>query len=167
MQITVGGLPIPSSAPLFLAVLSAHVVAGIVCVIAGAVAALSRKRPSRHPRAGTVYFWSLLVAVVAMFALAVTRWREDRILVIIGASALVAAVIGRSAMRRGGAIPRHIIGMGTSYTLMLVAFYVDNGAHLPLWRDLPPVTYWALPLCIGTVVMAFAVYRHRWTRRIR
>ena len=30
----------------------------------------------------------------------------------------------------------HITGMGTSYVLLLTAFYVDNGKNLPLWRDL-------------------------------
>jgi carbon starvation protein CstA len=165
MQITVNGIPIPSSAPLFLGVLAVHVVAGVVAVIAGAVAALSAKRPSRHPRAGTVYFWALSIAVGTMLLLALIRWSEDRVLVAIGGTALLSALVGRSAIRRSGSpVARHVIGMGTSYTLMLVAFYVDNGAHLPVWRDLPPVTYWVAPLTIGAAVIGLAVYRHRDTR---
>jgi hypothetical protein len=27
--------------------------------------------------------------------------------------------------------------MGLSYILMLIAFYVDNGKQLPLWKDQP------------------------------
>lgn len=165
-QVTIAGLPIPSSAPLFLGVLFVHVAAGLTCVIAGAVAALSAKRPPRHPRAGTVYFWSLLVAVVSMFVLALTRWSEDRVLVGIGLTSFAAAFTARASMRHHGRakLARHIVGMGASYTLLLVAFYVDNGAHLPIWRDLPPAMYWALPLTVGAALTAFAVYRHSTAR---
>ena len=141
---------------------SVHVGAGLLCVFAGAIAALSPKRAPRHPRAGTVYFWSLVVAVVTMFLLGVTRWSEDRVLVAIGLASLTAALVGRIAIRRAGApANRHVIGMGTSYTLLLVAFYVDNGAHLPLWRTLPPVTYWAIPAGFGALIVSWAAYRHR------
>jgi hypothetical protein len=33
--------------------------------------------------------------------------------------------------------------------LLLIAFYVDNGKQLPVWKDLPHVTYWLLPLLSG------------------
>ena len=39
--------------------------------------------------------------------------------------------------------------MGLSYILMLVAFYVDNGKQLPLWKDLPHFTYWLIPMAVG------------------
>jgi hypothetical protein len=31
----------------------------------------------------------------------------------------------------------HFASMGLSYTLMLSAFYVENGKHLPLWAEYP------------------------------
>jgi hypothetical protein len=31
--------------------------------------------------------------------------------------------------------------MGLSYVLMLIAFYVDNGKQLPIWKDLPHFGY--------------------------
>jgi hypothetical protein len=31
----------------------------------------------------------------------------------------------------------HVTAMGVSYIVLLTAFYVDNGPHLPLWRSLP------------------------------
>jgi hypothetical protein len=40
-------------------------------------------------------------------------------------------------------------GMGLSYILMLVAFYVDNGKQLPLWKDLPHFMYWLIPMVVG------------------
>jgi len=51
--------------------------------------------------------------------------------------------------------------MGGSYVLMLTAFYVDNGKSLPLWRDLPTLTYWLLPAAVGAPLIARAIARHR------
>jgi hypothetical protein len=59
--IVVLGIPIPSSSPVFLTVVAVHVMAGLGCVIAGAIAMLSAKRIGRHPSAGTVYYWNLVV----------------------------------------------------------------------------------------------------------
>jgi hypothetical protein len=50
--------------------------------------------------------------------------------------------------------------MGTSYVLLLVAFYVDNGTQLPIWKDLPHFTYWLLPIAAGAPLIARAVLRH-------
>jgi len=43
---------------------------------------------------------------------------------------------------------------------MLIAFYVDNGRQLPVWKDLPPVTYWLLPLALGLPLILWALFRH-------
>jgi hypothetical protein len=59
--INVAGLEIPSDSPIFLAALGVHVLAGISCVGAGVVAMLSGKRPGRHPRFGTIYYYCLSV----------------------------------------------------------------------------------------------------------
>jgi hypothetical protein len=48
--INVAGIEIPSSDPVFLAVVGVHVLLGIVCTITGIVAMLSVKRSGRHPR---------------------------------------------------------------------------------------------------------------------
>jgi hypothetical protein len=59
----------------------------------------------------------------------------------------------------------HITGMGSSYVLLIVAFYVDNGRNLPIWKYLPPVVYWLLPSAIGGVLIARALLRHPLARR--
>ena len=89
--VVVLGIPIPSSSPVFLSIVAVHVVAGLVCTIAGIGAMLTSKRAGRHPS---------------------RLWR--------------------------GWLRLHIAGMAVSYILLLTAFYVDNGPHLPLWRSLPP-----------------------------
>src|SRR5215468_11320069 len=75
--IMVLGIPIPSSSPFFLATVGVHVAAGLICVIAGVVAMLSSKRVGRHPSAGTVYYWSLVVVFGSMTLLSTMRWPHD------------------------------------------------------------------------------------------
>jgi hypothetical protein len=43
---------------------------------------------------------------------------------------------------------------------MLVAFYVDNGKQLPLWKDLPQFTYWLVPLAAGIPLIVRALLWH-------
>jgi hypothetical protein len=165
----VAGLPIPSSSPLFLAVVALHVLLGMLCVIAGAVATLSPKAPGRHPLFGTVYFWGLSAAVLTATALAVMRWAEDRGLFGLGALAFGLALAGRTAMRRRwpGWLRLHIAGMGASYIVLLTAFYVDNGRNLPVWRSLPTLAYWLTPSAVGLPLIVDALLRHPLVRRSR
>jgi hypothetical protein len=96
----IGGIPLPSDAPLFLTFVALHVAAGLTCVIAGAVAMLSRKQPGRHPQAGSVYYWALACVFATMTVLAVSRWAENYLLFALGALSFAAATIGRRARRR-------------------------------------------------------------------
>ncbi len=139
-QVTVvAGIVVPSVSPAFLSIVALHVGVALVAVLAGLVAMLSEKRAGRHPRFGKVYFWSLLSVFSTASALSFMRWAENYPLFVIGASAFAAALIARTAIRaRWRNWPRiHLLGMGSSYVLLLIAFYVDNGKNLPLWRDLP------------------------------
>src|SRR6476659_3818608 len=81
--IEIDGLLIPDAGGVFLTVLAVHVLAGVVCVVSGAVAALARKRPGRHPRAGTFYLGGLLVLLITAGVLAVVRWPHDVYLLLI------------------------------------------------------------------------------------
>jgi len=164
--ITIAGIPLPSDSPPVLAFIAAHVAAGLLCVIAGAVAMLSRKQHGRHPQTGTVYYWSLAVVAATMSVLAISRWDEDYYLFILGVLSFLAATIGRTARR--GLWPAwariHMAGMGISYILLITAFYVDNGPNLPLWRELPPIAFWMLPALIGTPILLNAFFRHPLVR---
>jgi hypothetical protein len=160
--ITIGGIPIPSRDPWFLATVAVHVVGGVVAVVAGAIAMLSVKRQGRHPAAGTVYFRSLVVVSLTMALLAGARWPQDNQLAALGLLAIVSATVGRAA-RRGRWhrwVSVHIIGMGASYIATLTAFYVDNGPHLPLWHRLPTIAFWLLPALIGAPIILMALRGH-------
>lgn len=148
--------------PLFLAFLVMHVGAGLTCVVAGAAAGLSRKRPGRHPLFGTIYFWALLVVFVSSTGMSTLRWSADYHLFILGTIAFGVGSIGYSArkIRWDGWPAYHIAGMGGSYIVLLTAFYVDNGPKLPLWDRLPNIAFWTLPALIGLPLVVRALRQY-------
>ena len=158
----VAGIPIPSTSPLFLAIVALHVLAGLVCVVVGAIAMFSPKRRGRHSQFGALYVWGQAAVFVSATALSAMRWAEDQPLFVLGLGAFALALFGRTALRRRWrAWPRlHIAGMGGSYIVLLTAFYVDNGANLPIWRSLPPLTYWLGPAAVGLPIIAYAMLRN-------
>jgi hypothetical protein len=127
--VVVLGIPIPSSSPMFLSIVAVHVAAGLTCTVAGIVAMLAPKRSGRHPSAGTVYYWSLVVVFLSMAALSILRWPANTHLFVLGVLSFSAGVVGRMAKRRLGPgwLRVHMTGMGLSYILLLTAFYVGNG----------------------------------------
>jgi hypothetical protein len=156
------GDQVGSTAPVFLAFLAVHVLAGLTAVVTGAVAALVRKGSSRHIRAGRWYYLAITVVFVTATVLAALRWRQDYYLFIIGAVAFTAATIGYQHRRRHRpGDTGHIAGMGIAYVAMLTAFYVDNGPHLPLWDRLPAFMFWLLPTAIGAPIIARAIIHAR------
>ncbi|MEU0557551.1 hypothetical protein [Dactylosporangium sp. NPDC006015] len=137
--------------PVFLTALAVHVAAGLTGVVAGGLAAASRKRPGRHPWAGAVYLYAIGGVFATATVMAVLRWRHDWHLFLIAAVAFALALSGWWARR---ARPRrwvvwHGSAMAGSYIALLTGFYVDNGGRLPLWDRLPPVLYWLLPVAVG------------------
>ncbi len=167
--LAVAGIRVPCDSPIFLAVLAIHIPFGIACVLAGLVAIVSKKQPGRHPTFGTIYYWSLSVIFVSASVLAALRWAEDYHLFILGTLSFAAATFGRMARRRRWRnwVKLHISGMGLSYILMLTAFYVDNGKSLPLWKELPAITYWILPSIVGLPLIARALLFHPLVARAR
>lgn len=163
----VAGIPIPSTSPTFLAAVGFHVLCGVICVVVGAVAMLSRKGRGRHSHFGTIYFWGLVAVFVSATGLAVVRWAENYPLFILGLLSMASAFAGRIAPRRRwpGWVRLHLAGMGSSYVFLLTAFYVDNGRNLPLWRELPQVAFWLLPAAVGAPIIAYALVRHPLVRR--
>jgi uncharacterized membrane protein len=156
----VAGIEIPSTDPVFLAaVLGVHIPIGLACVVIGAIAMLSEKRRGRHSTLGTIYFWSVLALFASTTFLSLMRWGENYHLFILGAMSFSSAWLGRAALRHRWRywVRLHTAGMGLSYILMLVAFYVDNGRQLPLWKDLPHFMYWLIPMAVGIPLIVRAL----------
>jgi hypothetical protein len=161
------GIEIPSTDPVFLTVVGVHILLGLACTVSGVVAMFSQKRAGRHPRYGTIYFWCLAGVFVTAASLAAVRWAQDYHLFILAALSFAAAYLGRQARRHRWRYwaRLHIAGMGTSYVLLLIAFYVDNGKSLPLWRELPPIAYWLIPAAVGIPLIVRALLWHPLIRR--
>jgi hypothetical protein len=164
---TIGGIVIPSTDPAFLAVvIGVHIPLGVVCVLVGASAMMSEKRRGRHSTFGTVYYWCLLALFTSATFLSVMRWSENYHLFILGAASFACAWFGHSTLRWRWRhrVRLHIAGMSMSYVFMLIAFYVDNGKQLPVWRNLPHVMYWLLPLAIAMPLIVRALLWHPLVR---
>ncbi len=161
------GIPIPSTDPAFLAILAVHVPAGLSAAVIGLTAMLLHKGRGRHPATGTLYYRALAVVFVTASLLAFMRWAENRHLFALGGLSFGCAAFGRMAMRRRwrGFVRAHLLGMGLSYVWLLMAFYVDNGPHLPLWRSLPRVAHWLIPPLVGIPLIARAWLTHELVRR--
>ena len=161
--LVIAGIHIPSSDPRFLAVLAVHVPAGIVATVSAIVAIASPRRPGSHPTAGSVYYWSFAIVLVTAIGLTAMRPGENWYLALLGATGFAMATLGRSARRRRmhGWMRLHIIGMGSSFVLMLTAFYVDNAHNLPVWRELPAMAVWLIPSGVGVPFIVRSLMRHR------
>jgi hypothetical protein len=146
----------------FAALLLLHIPAALTGVVTGGVAAVSAKRRGRHPAFGTVYYWALAAVFLSAAGMALLRWTEDRHLFVLGTISFGVASVGYVArkVRWRGWTSFHILGMSLSYIVLLTAFYVDNGPHLPVWDRLPAIAYWTLPSLVGLPLLVRAVRRH-------
>lgn len=167
--INIGGIVIPFHNPIILTILGIHILAGLICLISGITAMISKKGPGKHRISGSVYFWSFSVIFITAVILSITRLDEDYYLLIIDIFAFASAFIGRlSLKRKWKSWPKiHITGMGISYILLVTAFYMDNGKNLPVWKDLPGFTYWLLPNIAGIPLIGYALFRYRKLRSIQ
>jgi uncharacterized membrane protein len=167
---TIAGIEIPSTSPVFLAIVGFHILLGLTCVVTGLVAMMSRKGRGRHSTFGTVYYWCLSAVFASATALSAMRWAENYHLFILGVLSFATAFLGRAAARQPRPRQRfdlHVAGMGLSYVFLLTAFYVDNGKNLPLWKELPPIVLWLLPAIVGIPIIARALLRHPLLRQSR
>ena len=82
---------------------------------------------------------------------------------------LSAAIVGRAARRRrtGILLRLHAMGMSVSYIVLITAFYVDNGPHLPLWRHVPRWAFWIIPSVVGGTILIRVMTHHPLLARSR
>jgi len=71
------------------------------------------------------------------------------------------------AVRSANAGREPVVTVAASYVVMLIAFYVDNGPNLPVWRDLPPIAYWLIPIAAGIALTAWVLRTHRLLQTAR
>jgi len=156
------GMPVPSDNKLFLAIVTVHILLGIVCVLSGLVAMLSKKGNNNHRLSGKIYFWALLLIFITVVPLSIMRWPFNNHLFLLATLSFGTAYFGRRLARKPqqGWIRLHTACMGSSYILLLTAFYVDNGKNLPFWNLFPQLFFWLFPAAIGIPIIIYALLRH-------
>ena len=156
------GIEVPAAGPVFLAALAVHVLAGLISVVTGGLAATARKRPGRHPRWGTRYLYGLSIVFATAVVMSVLRWEHNRHLFGIAVMAFGLGLVGRWTHRHQTRrwLLWHGITMGGSYIALLTGFYVDNGEQLPLWDQLPHLAYWTVPATVGIPLIWLALARN-------
>ena len=160
---TFQGIFVPQSDRLFLVFVGIHIVFGLTAVVSGALTALARKERGPHPKRGKVYYYALCGVFVTAIILATIRWPHDVLFASLGTAAFGLATFGRIARHKQWRYWPYVHGprMGLSYILLLTVFYLDNGPHLPFWKNLPHWAYWVLPLVVGIPLILLALLRFR------
>jgi hypothetical protein len=160
--ISVSGIEIPSDAPFFLTLIAIHILAALSCVISGVIAMVSKKGSHCHIKAGSAYYYGLLIVFITVIVISVLRWKEDYHLFLLGLLSFGMAFTGRLAVKqKWNKWPvYHVCCMGFSYIVLITAFYVDNGKFLPIWRDFSPIIYWTLPAIVGLPIIVATLIRH-------
>lgn len=139
-----------------------HVPAGLLALVAGLIAMLSRKGGWWHRRAGLFYLIGIIILTLTARGFVASRGSEFIFLFAMGMLATTLAMSGYLLRRKRQDI--HIAAMGLSFIVMLTAFYVDNGPKLPVWEHLPPIAFWIFPAAIGLPILILALYRRGYTR---
>lgn len=131
------GLPLPSDDRGFVIVIIVHILLSFAAVLFGLVTMLKDKNSPAHSRFGKLYYWTIIAAFVTVIILTVIRWPHNNHLLLIGTTTTVLVFAGRKTAqnKRPKWARLHTICMGCSYILLITGFYVDNGEHLPFWRQ--------------------------------
>lgn len=145
------GIPVPSDDHVFLTFIVAHIMLGIVCVLAGLLAIFSNKTSRLHKYSGKVYFYGFTVLFITIIITSIMRWPHNIHLLTIGIFGYGAAFLGKRMAKHH---PKnwtkfHTVLMGLSYVFLLAGFYVDNGRHLPFWNQFSRWQLFIFPFIIG------------------
>src|SRR5262249_7455885 len=154
--------------PIFLAVVRFHILVGVGCC--------GRRDGHAQPQGSRLSFFVLNDLLLVLDG---GRRYGDRAFggpvgrllspILSRHAVLAASPLARLALRQRWRhwVRLHMTSMGMSYILMLTAFYVDNGKHLPLWKELPQISFWLLPAGLGIPLLR-ALLNHplAWRERL-
>jgi uncharacterized membrane protein len=162
------GIPVPSTDPVFLAFVVAHILISLLAVLSGFFAMLSDKRKRRHALYGKLYLRAMLASFCTVIILSIMRSPHNIHLLCIGVLAIAFTFAGyRLARKRMLNWTRfHTMCMGASYILLMTGFYVDNGKNLPFWRLFPQWFFWVFPALVGIPIIVYALNTNPLNRKL-
>jgi hypothetical protein len=161
----IDGLPYSFFFPLVV-----HALAGLTTAVTGVVTFSVPKGPARHHRWGKRYLWAYTVVFCTATILSVQRWQADAYLFGLAVLGYSFALGGYSA-RRFRQTPwlkhllgewwviAHLVGMISSYVVLLTAFYVDNAHLFPGVNRLPTLTFWVAPTLVAVPFLVRSIRR--------
>ncbi|WP_409250699.1 DUF2306 domain-containing protein [Bacillus sp. SCS-153A] len=129
-----------------------HIAAGIICLISGVVAMISKKRRGEHTISGEVYHLFYVFVFLTAVAMSILHWEESAYLFYIAVFSYGLALSGYLAgkFRWKNWLRTHIGGMLGSYIGIVTATIVVNVPKVPLLNELPVLIFWFFPTIIGT-----------------
>lgn len=138
-------------------VLLLHIVAGVICLITGLLAAASKKKKGSHTTFGEIYHGSYIIVFLTSILMAILHWDESAYLFYIALFSYGLALIGYIAakVRKRNWLALHIGGMLGSYIGVMTAVLVVNASKIPLLNEIPILLIWFLPTIIGTPIITF------------
>ncbi len=156
---------------LFTLLLVIHIMAGTICLITGALAAMARKSKGAHTLAGEIYHGAYAAIFVTSVWMAILHWEQSAYLFYIAIFSYGLALFGYLARKRRWPnwIGKHIGGMLGSYIGVITAVLVVNGPKIPLLDEVPVLLLWFLPTIIGTplIFMTGAKYKNSGRKKTK
>jgi hypothetical protein len=161
------GVPVSSDNKVFLTFIAAHIILGLVCVLAGLLAILYNKNSEVHKYGGKIYFWGYTVLFVTIIITSIMRWPHNIHLLTIGSLGYILAFTGRRMAQNH---PKnwtrfHTGFMGLSYVFLLAGFYVDNGKNLPFWNQFSRWQLFIFPFVVGVPIIIYVLFTHPLNKR--
>ncbi len=161
----IDGVPLAFFLPL-----GVHILAGLTSAVTGIVAFSVPKSPTRHHRWGKRYLWAYTVVFVTATILSVQRWSADAYLFVLAVLGYSLALGGYGARRFRHTrwlhrllgeywVIAHLVGMISSYVVLLTAFYVDNAHLFPGFNRLPTIVFWVAPTLIAIPFLVRSIRR--------
>jgi uncharacterized membrane protein len=161
----IDGLPLA-----FILPLAVHILAGMTSAVTGIVAFSVPKGPTRHHRWGTHYLWAYTVVFLTATVLSVQRWQADAYLFVLAMLGYTLALGGYSVRRFRNTpwlrrllgeywVIAHLVGMISSYVVLLTAFYVDNAHLFPGVNRLPTIVFWVAPTLVALPFLVRSIRR--------
>ncbi|REK71912.1 DUF2306 domain-containing protein [Paenibacillus paeoniae] len=147
---------------LYTSILFVHIIAGTICLLAGAIAMGARKRKGVHTLVGETYHAFYLIVFVTSIAMAIMKWSELYYLFFIALFSYGQALYGYLARKRkrDNWLRKHIVGMLGSYIGVITAILVTNGESITRLAGIPTLLLWFIPTLIGTPLIIQTVKRY-------
>ena len=132
--------------------LTIHIITGMICLLTGLLAGLSKKRRGKHTTIGEIYHGSFVFVFISAVVMSIMHWDESAYLFYIGVFSYSLAFFGylSAKIRWKNWLGTHIGGMLGSYIGIFTATLVVNVNRIPVLNEYPVLWFWFLPTIIGT-----------------